>query len=87
MATDPRTYTVAGILLKATERAILVDVMHVNTTEIKPSEKEWFPKTQVLEMIVTSEDDRLSAEIHGEEIPLDEFTVKHWILSEKGLVK
>lgn len=87
MATDPRTYTVVGILLKATERAILVDVMHVDTEEIKPSKKEWFPKTQVLEMIVTSEEDRLNAEIHEEEVPLDEFTVKHWILSEKGLVK
>lgn len=87
MATDPRTHSVTGLLVKATERAVLVEVHYIDTTKMEPFVKEWFPKTQVTEMIITSEDDRIEAEIAGDEIPLDEFTIKHWILSEKGLVK
>ena len=89
MATDPRTYNVYGTLVRATEKAMLIQVHSIvqltspQPEPIYPKEgaaPEWFPKTQILDYQITEPTD-------NPEDPLDEFTIKHWILSEKGLVK
>jgi len=87
MATDPRVYTVSGLLIKETEKALLIEVQYVDTTKMEPAPKEWFPKTQIVSATVASSDDRLEAELAGDAPEPDQFEIKHWILSEKGLVK
>lgn len=90
MATDPRTYSVYGTLVRSTEKAMLIQVHSiVQLTSPQPeptylkegAAPEWFPKTQILDYQITEPTEDPDSE------PLDEFTVKHWILSEKGLVK
>lgn len=90
MATDPRTYSVYGTLVRSTEKAMLIQVHSIvqltspQPEPIYPKEgaaPEWFPKTQILDYQITGPTEDPDSEF------LDEFTIKHWILSEKGLVK
>jgi hypothetical protein len=79
MATDSRTYSVYGTLARATEKAMLIKIHSIEGKDYDDTKPpEWFPKTQIVDSIITDDEDP--------DAPLDEFTIKHWILSEKGLV-
>ena len=76
MATDPRTYSVYGFLTKETPKAMLIQVETVEGEPLDPVTGHWFPKTQIVDQILAEDPD-----------DMDKFTIKHWILAEKGLVK
>lgn len=79
-----KTYSVYGTLVRSTERAMLIQIhsfKELNKAQSEPilhptdANPEWFPKAQILDYQILDNEDTL-----------DEFIVKHWIMSEKGLV-
>ena len=81
MATDPRTYSVYGRLLKETDKAAFIEITDVEGKQLPAPKQEWFPKSQIIDQILASETPDLDPLVD-----LDKFTIKHWILDQKGLV-
>lgn len=77
MATYPpsKIYLVLGILVKETEKAMLIEVHEIEGAAQDEVKNHWFPKTQIV-------DSKFAADPED----LDRFNIKEWILQQNKLI-
>jgi len=73
--TNETTYLLKGTKLRETGKAVQFHIEEINGAAIEPTRSEWFPFSQVTQMMYDPKDVRN-----------DTIRVKEWILTEKVII-